>query len=82
MLPVATAAALYKEFNLTVVWGKKTYIYICIYKKGSGLSKVSEDVIQVGLNNSFYGQQACLLSCVLENIMLVCLYQTLQLSSL
>lgn len=55
MLQVSTAAVLYKQCNLTVVWGKKK-IYICIYKKGNGLTKVSDDIIQVGLYNSFYGQ--------------------------
>lgn len=58
MLQVSTAAVLYKECNLTVVWGKLLYIlyHIYIYLKGSGLLKVSDDIIQVGLYNSFYGQ--------------------------
>lgn len=56
MLQVSTAAVLYKECNLTVIWGKKNYIYTCIYEKGGGLTKVSDEIIQVSLYNSFYGQ--------------------------
>lgn len=55
MLQVSTAAALYKECNLAVVWGEKKKRK-SMYKKGIGLSKVSDDIIQVGLYNSFYGQ--------------------------
>lgn len=55
MLQVSTVAALYKECNLTVVWGKKKKRK-SMYKKGIGLSKVSDDMIQAGLYNSFYGQ--------------------------
>lgn len=56
MLQVSTAAVLYKECNLTVIWGKKNCIYTCVYEKGGGLTKVSDEIIQVSLYNSFYGQ--------------------------